>query len=1163
MNEDNLTRAEAQERASMLSELSYDVDVDLTGEGDTYASTTVIRFSAQAGAATFVDLDATAVRELTLNGEAVPLDAFDADRSRITLPAVAARNELRVVADCAYQHTGVGLHRFDDPTDGNRYLHTQFEPYDAHRVFACFDQPDLKGTFDLAVTAPEGWTVVSNNPVAKREGAEQNAVRWRYETTPVISTYLVAIVAGAYHVVEERHGGVGMALYCRESLAQYLDADEIFTVTRQGLDFFEAEFGYPYPFEKYDQLFVPEFNFGAMENPGCITFNEGYIFRSRVTDASFENRAGTILHEMAHMWFGDLVTMYWWDDLWLNESFATYMGNDAVARATRFSDAWARFAAGTKGWALVQDQLPTTHPISADIVDTDAVRLHFDGITYAKGASVLKQLVAWVGRDAFAEGVRRYFRRHEWANAGLADFLGALEETSGRDLSAWAEEWLQTAGVNTIRASFTTASDSIGDGVYTSFSLEQAGEPLRSHRLAVGLYDLGDEGLTRRRRVELDVVGTSTDVVDLVGERAADLVLVNDDDLAYTKIRLDERSLDTLEAHLSDIVDPLARNLCWSATWDMVRDAELATRRFVALVRRPGRGRRQHARPTAGPGLDRRRRLRRPCQPHPHPRRAGGRRPHRADRRRPGLRPATDLGPPAAVDGRQPGGPGLRPRPARRLAGGPGPEGRHRPALADRGHAGRQRRPRRAGAHRRRAGTRPHRHRRATGGVGAGVAAPPRGQGRRVGPGDVARRAPRHRPLHRRWVLAVRPGQPAGALRRHLLRFRPRLVGPAGPGGGHRPGQRPLPPHAGGAPRDRGHRPRAGRRGPARPDPAHPPGGQGLDGAGGAGAGGRRGPRRSRGGRVAAPPALPNPIGGLQCAVAPAPPAPLIADAVVAGGGSLADPSEAEVLVWTDPTDASALADLLAGAPQIEWVQLPFAGVDTFLELIDDGRTWTSTKGAYSEPVAEHAMALGLAGLRQLKVRARADRWGEQAGRRLMGGRVTLVGGGGIAQALLRLLGPFHVDATVVRRHIAPVEGAARVVGPDGLHDALPGADLVVLALPLTPDTAGIIAAEELGLMAGHAWLVNVARGKHVVTDDLVAALEAGAIGGAALDVTDPEPLPAGHRLWSLDNCLITPHTSNTWVMAEPLFAQRVVENLGRYQRGEPLLGVVDPALGY
>jgi aminopeptidase N len=389
------------------------------------------------------------------------------------------------------------------------------------------------------------------------------------------------MVAGPYHAVHEEYRGIALSVYCRESLARYLDTDEILTVTRQGLDFFEAEFGYPYPFPKYDQLFVPEFNFGAMENPGCVTFNEGYVFRSRVTDASYERRAGTILHEMAHMWFGDLVTMTWWDDLWLNESFATYMGNDAVARATRFTDAWVRFASGEKAWALVQDQLPTTHPISADIVDTDAVRLHFDGITYAKGASVLKQLVAWVGKEAFTEGVRRYFRRHEWANATLADFLGALEETSGRKLEPWSEEWLQASGVNTLRASF-----SVTCGKYDAFSITQSGDPVRSHRVAVGLYDHDPSGgaLVRRRTVELDVVGASTEVDDLLGEAPADLVLVNDDDLTYAKVRLDERSVSTLQHHLSAIADPLARNLCWASTWDMVRDAELPTRRFVDLV---------------------------------------------------------------------------------------------------------------------------------------------------------------------------------------------------------------------------------------------------------------------------------------------------------------------------------------------------------------------------------------------------------------------------------------------------------------------------------------------------------------------------------------------------------------------------------------------------
>ena len=587
MKDDNLTRAEAEARAARLSVLSYDVALDLAGDGDTFASTTTVRFRCtEPGTDTFVDLDAAAVRVITLNGQPVPLDAFDAEHSRIHLRGLAADNTLTVVADCSYQHTGVGLHRFDDPTDGNRYLHTQFEPYDAHRVFACFDQPDLKATFDLAVEVPEAWTVVSNANVAERSATKGGQSQWRFETTHRISTYLAALVAGPYHAVHEEHRGIGTSIYCRESLAQYLDADEILTVTRQGLDFFEAEFGYPYPFPKYDQLFVPEFNFGAMENPGCVTFNEGYVFRSRVTDAAYERRAGTILHEMAHMWFGDLVTMRWWDDLWLNESFATYMGNDAVARSTRFTDAWVRFASGDKAWALVQDQLPTTHPISADIVDTDSVRLHFDGITYAKGASVLKQLVAWVGKEAFTEGVQRYFRRHEWSNASLSDFLGALEETSGRKLEPWAEEWLEASGVNTLRASFNETC-----GRYDAFAVAQADEPLRSHRLAVGLYDHdtptsegGGGGLIRRTRVELDVVGESTEVDELLGQAPADLVLLNDDDLTYAKVRLDERSVATLEHHLSAIADPLARNLCWSSTWDMVRDAELPTRRFVDLA---------------------------------------------------------------------------------------------------------------------------------------------------------------------------------------------------------------------------------------------------------------------------------------------------------------------------------------------------------------------------------------------------------------------------------------------------------------------------------------------------------------------------------------------------------------------------------------------------
>ncbi|MGH9149478.1 MAG: M1 family metallopeptidase, partial [Acidimicrobiales bacterium] len=379
MPDDNLTRAEARERAALVSVRSYDVGLDLTTGAGTFRSTTTIAFECrQPGSPTFVDLDAPALVSAHLNGAAVDPSAFDPARGRIELPALAGDNRLEVVAECAYQHTGAGMHRFDDPVDGRVYLHTQFEPFDAHRVFACFDQPDLKARYSLGVTAPGDWRVVSNGRVAGRDGP-----KWRFEEVGPISTYLAAVVAGPYHEVQERHSDIPLGLFCRESMRPYLDVDEIVALTRQGLDFFEAEFGYPYPFTKYDQLFVPEFNFGAMENPGCVTFNESMLFRSRVTEAAREGRASTILHEMAHMWFGDLVTMAWWDDLWLNESFATYMATHALAEATRFTHAWVRFASGTKAAAARQDQLPSTHPISADIVDTDAVRLHFDGITYA------------------------------------------------------------------------------------------------------------------------------------------------------------------------------------------------------------------------------------------------------------------------------------------------------------------------------------------------------------------------------------------------------------------------------------------------------------------------------------------------------------------------------------------------------------------------------------------------------------------------------------------------------------------------------------------------------------------------------------------------------------------------------------------------------------
>jgi aminopeptidase N len=581
----NLTRDEARERARLLKVDSYAVALDLTTGEERFGSVTTVRFAcARPGADTFIDLHGARVRRVTLNGEDLDVSAYDADRGRFPLPSLAEANELVVDAECTYMRTGEGLHRFVDPVDQKVYLHSQFETADAHRMYACFDQPDLKATFQLSVLAPGDWEVVSNAAVSRVE-EQGEAKRWEFPPTPVMSTYITALVAGPYHKVTSEHDGIPLGIYCRASLAEHLDADNILEVTRQGFDFFHEVFGIRYPFGKYDQLFVPEFNAGAMENAGCVTFLEDYVFRSRVTDAVVERRAETILHEMAHMWFGDLVTMRWWDDLWLNESFATYMSVLAQAEATRWGKgAWTTFANVEKAWAYRQDQLPSTHPIAADIPDMQAVEVNFDGITYAKGASVLKQLVAYVGLDNFLAGVRDYFNEHAWGNTELKDLLTALERTSGRDLSSWSKEWLETSWVNTLRPSFEVA-----DGRFTSFEVLQEAPAeyptLRSHRVAIGLYALVNGELTRTKRVELDVVGPRTSVPDLVGEEQPDLVLINDDDLTYAKIRLDERSLRTLvDGGIARFTESLPRALCWSAAWDMTRDGEMSTRDYVKLV---------------------------------------------------------------------------------------------------------------------------------------------------------------------------------------------------------------------------------------------------------------------------------------------------------------------------------------------------------------------------------------------------------------------------------------------------------------------------------------------------------------------------------------------------------------------------------------------------
>ncbi|MFC7220238.1 aminopeptidase N [Streptomyces polyrhachis] len=588
----NLTRDEAQRRARLLDVDSYVIDLDLSKakEADTFRSTTTVTFSAEPGADTFIDLAAPAVLEVTLNGTALdPAEVFH--DSRIALPGLAAANTLTVVADCAYTNTGEGLHRFTDPVDGETYLYTQFEVPDARRVFASFEQPDLKGTFQFTVTAPEGWIVNSNSPTPEPVDGV-----WAFEPTPRISTYITAIIAGPYVGVHSSWEGDGrtvpMSIYCRPSLAEFLDAEDIFAVTRQGFDWFQEKFDYPYPFAKYDQLFVPEFNAGAMENAGAVTFRDQYVFRSKVTDAAYERRAETILHELAHMWFGDLVTMEWWNDLWLNESFATFtsVACQAAAPGSRWPNSWTTFANSEKTWAYRQDQLPSTHPIMAEINDLEDVMVNFDGITYAKGASVLKQLVAYVGEDAFFRGVQAYFKRHAFGNTRLPDLLGALEETSGRDLKSWSKAWLETAGINILRPEIITDAD----GVITSFAVRQeapalpagakGASTLRPHRIAIGLYDLDGGSLVRTDRIELDVDGELTEVPELAGRARPDVVLLNDDDLSYAKVRLDPLSLAFVTEHLGDFADSLPRALSWASAWDMTRDGELPARDYLDLV---------------------------------------------------------------------------------------------------------------------------------------------------------------------------------------------------------------------------------------------------------------------------------------------------------------------------------------------------------------------------------------------------------------------------------------------------------------------------------------------------------------------------------------------------------------------------------------------------
>ncbi|MFJ9677473.1 aminopeptidase N [Streptomyces sp. NPDC101194] len=575
-----LTRDEAQTRAQFLDVHRYTIDLDLTAGEETFDSRTVIQFTATAAGDTFVELKPAALRSISLDGQ--PLDPADLVENRFPLTALTAgAHELRIDAAMRYSRTGEGMHRFTDPTDNETYVYTQLFMEDVQRVFAAFDQPDLKSVFELTVTAPEGWTVLGNGIAEQRDDG-----RWTLAATPPISTYLVAVAAGPWHSVTTEHAGLPFGIHCRRSLAPYLDADadEILDITRACFDRFHEKFDEPYPFDSYDQAFVPEFNAGAMENPGLVTFRDEFVYRSAVTDTERQTRGMVIAHEMAHMWFGDLVTLAWWDDIWLNESFAEYMGYQTLAEATRYTDTWVDFGVARKGWGYDADQRPSTHPVAPDpaaVPDTASAMLNFDGISYAKGASALRQLVAWLGEKDFLAGINAHFARHKFANATLADFIDNLASATDRDVHAWADAWLRTAGVDTLTPQVEESA-----GTW-SLTVDRTGS--RPHRIAVGAYDhapdahAGPDRLVLRDRFEIDVPQNGT-AKDLPGRRPA-LVVLNDGDLSYAKVRLDAASWDTAVRDLSGIPDALTRAVVWNAARDMVRDGELAPTAYLDAAR--------------------------------------------------------------------------------------------------------------------------------------------------------------------------------------------------------------------------------------------------------------------------------------------------------------------------------------------------------------------------------------------------------------------------------------------------------------------------------------------------------------------------------------------------------------------------------------------------
>lgn len=587
-SDDNLLYSEALERAETVSNVSYKIYLDLDNGLDSFLCSSEIEFDAKNGNETFLNFDGNKILSIELNGETISVNNYD--NYRILLSPLKPHNKVIVKGVCKYQNTGVGLHKFIDPVDKMVYLHTQFEPFDAHKVFACFDQPDIKASFEMKVNAPKGFIVISNSkPIKKPDSVngEYNSGIWEFAKTDKISIYLTAIVAGNYKGFTDKYKDIDLGIYARRSLLKYVDHNELFKLTKDGLAFYENKLQTPYPFDKYDQIFVPGFNAGGMENVGCITYNEAYIFRTEVTNARRFARADVFLHEMSHMWFGDLVTMKWWSDLWLNESLATYMSPLAIENVTEFKNAWALFSIKTKYGAYVQDEMPTTHPISSEVPDTNATRVAFDSITYNKGGSVLKQLVAIVGEDTFFNGIKNYLQKYAYTNPTLSDFIGELEIASGKDLSSWSYEWLETSGVNKVRLNTNYIDCEMGKCLNNVSLLQEKDNSsgiFRNITMDVGLLDFKNDTISLVDKVKVNISNNKQLIDTLERRRAPYIIMPNYDDYAYAKVKLDNISLNNTINTLSQIEDDLIRTMGWNILWDAVRDAELSSGKWTDII---------------------------------------------------------------------------------------------------------------------------------------------------------------------------------------------------------------------------------------------------------------------------------------------------------------------------------------------------------------------------------------------------------------------------------------------------------------------------------------------------------------------------------------------------------------------------------------------------